>query len=208
VAGGNGLLVLEYYAGVIGKKFGIEIEVYGFDTGGGLPPTEKDYRDLTFFFHGGAMKMNFDSLSKRLKRAKLVIGDIRKTGKEFFEKYKPAPIAAVSFDMDLYTSTAAALSLFEGNDEYLSPRIFSYFDDIIGNDLCLISDWTGELLAIKEFNKKNEMRKISPMYHLRYNPHITRQHDMIYILHIFTHKDYNTAVTIDSKSKSRYIEAR
>jgi hypothetical protein len=205
VAGGNGLLVLEYFARSIGKKLGIEIEVYGFDTGAGLPKIENDYRDLPFIWQRGDFKMNFDALSKKLKKAKLVIGDIKDTGLSFFETYKPAPIAAISFDMDLYSSTAAALKIFEGKDEYLLPRVFSYFDDIFVNEEGLISDWTGKRLAIKEFNEKDEMKKISPMYYLIQNPHITRAYNMIYIFHKFNHKDYNKY--IGGEKNYRYINA-
>ncbi len=45
VAGGKGLLNLEYHATKIEQLTGVEIELYGFDTGAGLPQP-KDYRDL------------------------------------------------------------------------------------------------------------------------------------------------------------------
>jgi hypothetical protein len=199
--------VLEYFAQSIGKKLGIEIEVYGFDTAAGLPKIEDDYRDMPFCWQQGSMKMDFEALSKRLKKAKLVIGDIKDTGLSFFETYKPAPIAAVSFDMDLYSSTAAALKIFEGSDTYLLPRVFSYFDDIFVGEDGLISDWTGERLAIKEFNEKDTMKKISPMYWLIQNPHITRAYNMIYVFHKFNHKDYNTYIG-KQQEKPGYIDAK
>src|SRR5580698_9362331 len=38
VAGGDGLLAMEYHAENIEKLTGVGIELYGFDTGAGLPP--------------------------------------------------------------------------------------------------------------------------------------------------------------------------
>jgi hypothetical protein len=45
VAGGNGLLNLEHHAEQVSSQLGIAIQVYGFDSGAGLP-APADYRDL------------------------------------------------------------------------------------------------------------------------------------------------------------------
>ena len=45
VAGGNGLLSMELAAKRIEKILGVGIEIYGFDSGRGLPKPQ-DYRDL------------------------------------------------------------------------------------------------------------------------------------------------------------------
>src|SRR4051794_1057437 len=47
VAGGKGLLNLEYHAEEASRALGIEIDIYGFDTGKGLP-APVDYRDLPY----------------------------------------------------------------------------------------------------------------------------------------------------------------
>jgi hypothetical protein len=52
VAAGNGLIDLEYHAEKIANELNIEIEVYGFDTGEGLPPPS-DYRDLLYWWQEG-----------------------------------------------------------------------------------------------------------------------------------------------------------
>jgi hypothetical protein len=49
VAEGNGLLDAEMHIAEIAKIFPLNIELYGFDTGTGLPPGE-DYRDLLHYF--------------------------------------------------------------------------------------------------------------------------------------------------------------
>ena len=52
VAGGNGLYFLDLFADQLSKEFDIEIEIYGFDLGGGLPKP-KDYKDLPYIFKEG-----------------------------------------------------------------------------------------------------------------------------------------------------------
>src|SRR4029077_15658980 len=51
-ATGGGLLASQAYANALGKQAGIEVEVYGFDTGVGLPPAS-DYRDLGYTWQRG-----------------------------------------------------------------------------------------------------------------------------------------------------------
>jgi hypothetical protein len=163
VAGGNGLLNLESHAKTISKLFGIEIEVYGFDIAEGLPsPT--DYRDIPFAWQKGFYQMDYKELQKRLRFAKLIIGDVKETTKSFFSDYNPAPIAAVLWDLDYYSSTIAAMRLFDADDKYLLPRIFNYFDDIVGDSIELHGDFIGERLAINEFNTLHEQRKFAPVY--------------------------------------------
>lgn len=190
VAGGKGLLVLEKCAKVISSALDINIEVYGFDTGMGLP-APADYRDLSFIWQKGFYKMDIEKLQKRLTNAKLVIGNISETSKTFFEKYKPAPIGAVMFDMDFYTSTIAAFDLFEADDSKYLPRMFTYFDDIFVEN---ISDYTGERLAINEFNNSHKNKKLSLDYMLLYRKNIETWYQQIFIFHLFEHKDYNTFV--------------
>ncbi|GMO40826.1 MAG: hypothetical protein Ta2F_16780 [Termitinemataceae bacterium] len=190
VAGGNGIIALEKHANVISEALDINIEVYGFDTGMGLP-TPADYRDLPYLWQKGFYKMDIEKLQKRLTNAKLVIGNISETSKTFFDKYKPAPIGAVVFDMDFYTSTIAAFDLFEGDDSKYLPRIFTYFDDIFVKN---ISDYTGERLAISEFNHSHKNKKFSLDYGLLYHKKIELWYSQIFILHFFEHSEYNTFV--------------
>jgi hypothetical protein len=64
--------------------------------------------------------------------------------------------------MDYYSSTKAAMRIFDADDKYLLPRIWNYFDDIGGDNLALLSDYTGERLAIKEFNDSHPDKKNIP----------------------------------------------
>jgi hypothetical protein len=199
VAGGNGLLALESDAERIGKEFNIKIDVYGFDTGQGLP-TVTDYRDMPYRFQEGMFAMDFEKLSTKIKYAKLVIGDVKDTVKTFIEKYNPAPIAAVMNDMDLYSSTVESFKLFENESKFFLPRIFTYFDDItgwVGDEY--YNDYTGERLALAEFNNKHKMMKFSPQYHLLAQFRKVPWYMQIYVLHLFDHPEYNSFVSIKNR---------
>ena len=160
VAGGSGLLNLEYHAKQVEKEIGLKIEVYGFDNGEGLPEP-LDHRDYPYFWKKGDFKLDRLSLESKLQNAKLVIGDVKDTIPEFFDKYSPAPIAAMMMDLDFYSSTVEALKILEHEHEKYLPRIFCYFDDLFGTEFEVYNEFAGEWLAIKEFNDKHETKKIS-----------------------------------------------
>ncbi|MGH8589736.1 MAG: hypothetical protein ACREXX_10525 [Gammaproteobacteria bacterium] len=46
VAEGYGLLALQKHAGAVARHTGVDIYVYGFDSGHGLPQNTGDFRDL------------------------------------------------------------------------------------------------------------------------------------------------------------------
>lgn len=173
VAGGIGLLAMEKIAQEVEKEVSVEFEIYGFDTGSGLPEPI-DYRDLPYIFRRGDYKMDEAKLRARLNHAKLVIGNVSDTVPSFFENYNPAPIGFVSIDLDFYSSTVDALILFDMNYQYMLPRVFCFFDDIISSDLAIHNEWVGELRAIKEFNEKHKLRKIAPIYGLRHHRNLEK----------------------------------
>jgi hypothetical protein len=134
--------------------------------------------------------MDEEGLRKRLQRARLVLGLVDESIPAFM-KSKPAPIAFVSFDLDYYSSTVQALKLLEAEPDLVLPRIYCYFDDILG---FTYSEYNGERLAIAEFNASHEMRKISPIYGLRYclpaRYSMAQWAEQFYIAHIFDHGLY------------------
>ena len=197
VAGGGGLLALERHAEQVSASLGIEIEVYGFDTGQGLPKPV-DYRDLPYHWQAGYFKMDPELLRARIKRATLILGDIEETLPTFVETYDPAPIGAVMHDMDFYSSTSVGLKLFDVDESRRLPRIFTYFDDVIGDAISLYNDYTGERLAIAEFNQSHPSQKICPAYHLAHKGS-TEWHEQIYIVHDFTHSRYGDFVSQPSQ---------
>jgi len=158
VASGRGLINLERYAKEISRLIGIGIDVYGFDSGGGLF-APSDYRDCPQIWIEGEYKMDIAALKEKLYNANLIIGDICETTKTFLEKYNPAPIAFISIDVDHYKPCVAILDMLLGDDKYFIPMPLIYFDDIPDQ-----VQFQGEYLAIKEFNAKSEFIKISPEY--------------------------------------------
>lgn len=195
VAGGNGLVSLETHAREVSKATGVQIDVYGFDTGEGLP-SPKDYRDLKYFWKEGHYKMDVDALKSKLNNAQLILGDVQDTVKTFIKDYNPAPIAAVMHDLDFYSSTLATLDLFkEENQSYFLPRVFNYFDDVVGSDYSLYNDYTGERAAINDFNKVNENIKFSPAYHLLAKRVVYHWYHMIWVSHFFKHEDYDKFIS-------------
>lgn len=195
VAGGAGLLALERIADLVENMVGVEIEVYGFDTGKGLPPPT-DYRDLPYLCEEGYFPMDVDELRRRLTRAQLKLGLIDTTVPAFLRS-SFAPFAFISIDVDLYTSTRQALRVLEAPTDRLLPRISYYFDDIIGYGC---NDYTGERLAIHEFNAEHPLRKLAPEYGVKFAVPPQNRHDqwvdMIYLAHIFDHPSYGALAQI------------
>jgi hypothetical protein len=193
VAGGTGLLALERHARRVSESLDIQIDVYGFDTGRGLPPPT-DYRDLPYHWKAGFFEMDTEALRARLQDATLILGDVEETVRSFVEIYDPAPVGAVMHDMDLYSSTAHGLALFDVDEAYRLPRIFTYFDDIIGDENSLYNEYTGERLAIAEFNRSHRLHKICPAVHLAWRG-LVEWHHQIYVVHDFAHARYGDFVS-------------
>ena len=189
VAGGRGLLALEQYAQEASRELSVEIDVYGFDRGEGLP-RPRDCRDAPFFWNEGFYKLDVARLQARLHKARLVIGDMRETAATFFEQFRPAPIAAVMFDLDFYSSTVDALRMFEQDEKYFLPRVFCCFDDVIGGELLLLNEYNGELLAIREFNDSHDRKKITAARHLLTRKAVEMWYHQVFVYHDFGHTRY------------------
>jgi hypothetical protein len=189
VASGKGLIALDGIATALEKLYGVTIDVYGFDSGGGLPPVT-DYRDLPNLWSEGDYPMDRDRLLQQLKKARLVLGNVMDTIPSFLDT-TPAPVAFVSFDLDLYTSTTAALRLFDAGPAVLLPRVHCYFDDIMG---FTTGEHNGERLAIHEFNESHQTRKVSQIHGLKYFIPEPFAHEiwveMMFIAHMFDHPSY------------------
>lgn len=191
VAGGHGLINLENHAKQISRITGVGIDVYGFDIGSGLP-APSDYRDLPYIWKKGFYKMDVPALNKKLRSStKLIIGNTAKTIPLFLKK-NIDPIGFIAFDLDFYSSTKDAFLLLEAEKSKFIPRVFCYFDDIVGTDEEIHCEYAGELLAINEFNKNSHKRKICKINGLFHKRVIKSPwSDMIFVMHIFDHKLYN-----------------
>jgi hypothetical protein len=189
VAGGNGLIALDRVAEKLESIMGVVIDVYGFDTGVGLPKP-KDYRDLPNLYTESSFCMDVEGLKKRLNKAQLKLGLVENTVPQFIDS-GAAPVAFVSIDLDYYSSTMQAFKILEAGAALLLPRIHFYFDDIMG---FTFSEYNGERLAITEFNGSHATRKISPIYGLKH--FLPTQHaqapwaEQLYMAHIFDHDLY------------------
>jgi hypothetical protein len=164
VATGAGLLNICENASAVTRATGVEIQIYGFDTGAGLPPP-RGYRDHPELYRAGDYVMNFAALEAKLpSNAKLIIGDIANTVPGFLSNGLSAPLGYVSLDVDYYWSSVEALRIFDGSPDLYLPIVNLYLDDSQGdyhNPSC------GELLACREFSDAHEFRKIHPYTGLR-----------------------------------------
>lgn len=165
VAGGAGLLNMCRIAERTTAATGIEFRIFGFDTGTGMP-SPIDYRDIPESFQAGDFPMDEQRLRQVLPDfAKLIIGDVTETVPAFCASLgKDAPLGFVAVDVDYYSSAKKALDVLRASPEKYLPIVPVYLDDI-GVDGS--NPWTGELLAVNEFNEENALRKIAPFTMLR-----------------------------------------
>jgi hypothetical protein len=180
---GAGLRDLCTAAEFFREEFGLDIRVYGFDrgSGSGLPPPTGDYRDNPELYHAGAFPMpDQEALRASLPAwCELVIGDVGETIPAFLQRLEDRRLAFAAFDLDLYSSTTRALPLLAGRPEQYVPAVPLYFDDT--NNGITQSDWTGERLAVLEFNEAHALRKISWPLESRYRIH------NLYVLQVLDH---------------------
>jgi hypothetical protein len=187
---------MERHAEAVRAETGVEVAVYGFDTGRGMPPPQ-DYRDMPYLWQPGYFAMDVPKLQARLKSAKLILGDVAETLQGFTERENPPPIGFIAFDLDYYSSTVAALKILDAGNRFLLPRVACYFDDMVGDIDWAYNEFTGELLAIKEFNAMHEHLKIAPVNGLRFTGRRIPQnwHEQIFVAHLFTHPDYGKPIS-------------
>jgi hypothetical protein len=194
VAGGNGLVNLCQHREDIRKALGIEVVVVGFDAESGLPDN-RDLRNVQYFWPPGSFKMDRSSLEKRIAgRAQLVLGEIAETAQSWTPR-PDAPLGAVMFDLDFYTSTMDAFALL--TKENILPRVWCYFDDICGGPENAFTDSIGEREAIKQFNLSPERKilndHLSPAYVFKHKTPDS-WHQQIYLYHRLSHPEYNTCL--------------
>lgn len=188
VASGNGLIALEHIKAVVEQHLPIKVRIVGFDMASGLP-MPVDYRDLPYHWQGGFYEMDVPALKARLSNASLVLGPVAETLPAYLKAAShDAPIGMISFDLDYYSSTVEAFGIFDLPEGAILPRVMCYMDDIAGMTE-MYSDFTGVRLAIREFNDRNDMRKLSPCYDFELFGY-ERWQEKIMIYHDFGHRRY------------------
>ena len=189
VAGGNGLLAMERAAATATELSGTEIEIFGFDTGSGMPPPA-DHRDAPWLIEPSYFAMDEAALRARLTRAQLVLGDVAETVPRWSTSDHP-PVAFVGFDLDYYSSTVQALRVLDGDPAGLLPRVLCYFDDLFGHGW---TDFMGVRAAVDEFNAEHDRRKVGKIHGLRYELPAGESgeqwHEKLYLAHLFDHPRY------------------
>ena len=146
--------------------------------------------------------MDVPLIKTRLKKATLVLGDIKDTSKDFFDKYNPAPIAAIVYDFDFYSSTVASFNMLEADERYYLPRLFCCFDDTVGSEIELYNDYTGVRLAINEFNQDNSDIKFGLPYYLLAREVVESWYHKIWICHFLKHSKYNEFISTEDQQLS------
>jgi hypothetical protein len=188
VANGTGLMNICMLAEKITAATGVRFDVFGFDTGTGMPPP-RDYRDHPEHYMTGDFPMqNIKALEARLPSfAKLVFGDVAETVPQFLSAVEDSsPIGFVSIDVDYYWSTVQALRVFDGRSAQYLPTVTMYLDDITFEEH---NNWCGELGAINDFNAAHAVRKIEPFNHLHGRRLFKNANwiDNIFTLHVLDH---------------------
>jgi hypothetical protein len=174
---------------------GVAVECYGFDTGLGMPPP-RGAKDLPYWFQSGQYRMDVQALKTRVPDGRLVLGEIEATLPDFVTTHDPAPIGAIFNDTDYWSSTRDSFRLFDlaaEHPERFLPRLFLYFDDIIGSQIEMYGPHNGQLLAISEFNDSHPSVKIHLNQNLLLADHLPWRWQ-IYYAHLFDHPEYNTYV--------------
>jgi hypothetical protein len=169
VYSGRGLRELCRAAQFFRNEFGFDLQVYGFDSGAGLPEPIHDYRDHPeLLYHSGEFAMpDHDALRASLPEwCELILGDVGDTIPAFLQGLEDRRLVFAAFDLDLYSSTVRALPLLAGAPELYLPALPLYFDDT--NSGISHCDWAGERLAALEFNEVHALRKISSPLESRY----------------------------------------
>lgn len=191
VAGGNGLAFMCAFADEVRKETGVAIDCYGFDTGKGMPRPEGP-QDLPYWFQEAQYRMDVDALKRRLPQSHIVLGDIRDSIDGFLDIHDPAPIGVIFNDTDYHSSTRESFRLFDQAvrcPTAFLPRVFMYFDDIIGSENEMYGPFNGQLLAIEEYNAKQQDVRIHRNQNLLRANHLDWRWQ-IYYAHLFAHPDY------------------
>jgi hypothetical protein len=195
VAGGNGLKYMVDFAQEISKSLGVTIDCYGFDTGKGMPPPDGAL-DLPYWFQPGQYAMNQGALAPDGLLGKVILGDVKETAGEFVAKHNPAPVGVVFGDLDYWSSTRDSFKLLESaknHPQNFMPRLFMYFDDIIGTEVEMYGPFNGQLAAINDFNTAHADMKIHLNQNLLQFTYI-RSRFQIYYAHLFSHPSYQVFV--------------
>ena len=188
VGEGAGLVNMAQIARRVSRETGMAIDVVGFDTGAGMPQP-RDHRDHPEYYTEGDFRMAPEALRGRLPAStELILGEIGTTLPAFQERLScERPVGYVAVDLDYYWSTVECLRLFADEE----PRKFLPITVVYLDDVALEghNPFAGELLAVAEFNRDHELRKIAPMRFLQ-SERVFKHAEWLghmYALHVLDH---------------------
>ena len=144
VAGGNGIIALQTYAREIKRELGIEVEIYGFDSGAGLPKP-RDFRDVPYLWQTGFYPIDETKLRARLEGSQLVMGDVADTAKTFLTTTilpQSAPHFSTWISLHLPLPKSCTYSKLTTIIYFASLLLFATTTELIG--LGALNDYTGE----------------------------------------------------------------
>lgn len=204
---GSGLINMAIIAEKVSRLTGVEIRVFGFDSGVGLPTRPIDYRDHPEHYTQGDHAMDVAAVKAKLPpNAELVLGEISQTVDGFLQRMEEQgwTMGYAVIDVDYYSSTVDVLKIFAGPANLYLPLLLLYFDDI--GDISH-HPYAGELLAITEFNEQMRVRKIveDPFFE---NRRIFRRANWIKrmrILHVLDHVQRSTEKSNHVKLNNPYL---
>ena len=187
-AAGQGLYTMLDIANKLSKKYQIEFEIVGFDTGEGMP-LPIDFRDHPEMYRLGDFpkeNLNYDNLPEKIT---INIGKIKNTLEQFINSklLEDHKISFVAIDVDYYSSTVDCLEIFSSDKEKYTSKVVVHFDDI--KDIAH-NDYCGEKLAINEFNCKDLPRKLCKMNNLKTQRYFKNSPylELMYYCHVFDHE--------------------
>jgi len=187
VASGAGLFNLHFIANRLSKIYNLDYEVIGFDTGKGMPPPT-DYKDHPEKYNENDFPPLNLSQNNLPKKTKIFYGDIKDTVHLIKNELgENNAIGFISIDVDYYSSTISCLESLKFESSSYLPSTIMYFDDVNNPDH---NEFCGQLLAIRDFNKANQNRKISKMTQLRNWRYFKNALwlDQMYFLHVLDHE--------------------
>ena len=197
VASGEGIKVMQKIQNDILKEYNFEIFIYGFDSSTGLPKSTNIKDQVYFWKESMFINSNSDYSKIENNQTKIIIGNVENTASTFIDKFKPPVIGFISFDLDFYTSTIGAFSLF--NKTYINnflPRVECFMDDTASYNYLSANSQTGVLKAISEFNKNDEEIQILQKVGIgRSRKVISGWFDACFVIHFFSHEKYNEFIS-------------
>ncbi len=195
VAEGLGLRNLCEVAAMVTEETDIAFDIFGFDTGGGLPALQDRRDHPEIWTEGDFACVDRAALEAALPpNAHMVWGDIRETLPSYMAGLSPqSPIGFIANDLDLYSSTFASFTLYHTDVEHMLPVVLHYFDDTHGSPERIGSlfrnRWCGQFAAIEDFNAQQEHLKFDSLHTLKARRPMNRELwlEQMFALHVLNH---------------------